>query len=55
MLQVPLPMSDRASTLGVCPFCEAVIQTGDVLIEYKIDGEMRMFAECYECEEPVQP
>ena len=48
-------MSDTASTLGVCPFCEAVIQTGAVLLEYKVNCETRIFAECYECDEPVQP
>ena len=49
------PMSDTASKLGVCPFCEAVIPTGTVLLEYEVNGEIRVFAECYECDEPVQP
>jgi len=48
-------MSDTASKLGVCPFCEAVIPTGTVLLEYEVNGEKRVFAECYECDEPVQP
>ncbi|WP_449271810.1 DUF7837 family putative zinc-binding protein [Halobellus ruber] len=48
-------MSDTASELGACPFCEAVIPTEAVLLEYEVDGETRMFAECYECGEPVQP
>jgi hypothetical protein len=37
------------------PFCEAVIPTGTVLLEYEVNGETRVFAECYECDEPVQP
>jgi len=53
--QVPPPMSDTASKLGVCPFCEAVIPAEAVLLEYEVNGENRIFAECYECDEPVQP
>jgi hypothetical protein len=48
-------MSDTASKLGVCPFCEVVIPAGTVLLEYEVNGETRVFAECYECDEPVQP
>lgn len=25
------------------------------LIEYEVEGEPRLFAECQNCEEPVQP
>jgi hypothetical protein len=49
------PMSDTASTLGVCPFCESVIPAGASLVEYEVEDETRVFAECYECDEPVQP
>jgi hypothetical protein len=48
-------MSDTASTLGVCPFCESVIPAGAALVEYNVEDETRVFAECYECDEPVKP
>ncbi len=48
-------MSNTASELGTCPFCESVIPAGAILVEYEVGGEARVFAECYECEEPVQP
>jgi hypothetical protein len=48
-------MPDTPSKLGVCPSCEAVIATEAVLLEYEVNGEKRVFAECYECDEPVQP
>ena len=53
---LPFPhMTDAASELGTCPFCESAIPAGATLVEYEVEGEARMFAECYECEEPVQP
>jgi hypothetical protein len=48
-------MLDTASQIGVCPFCGSAITAGAVLLEYEVEGETRMFAECYECDEPVQP
>lgn len=48
-------MSKSVSELGTCPFCESVVSHGAVLIKYETDGEERLFAECYECGEPVQP
>jgi len=48
-------MADTKSDLGTCPFCGSSIPTGSVLLKYTVDGETRLFAECYECEEPVQP
>ncbi|WP_438267335.1 DUF7837 family putative zinc-binding protein [Halovenus rubra] len=48
-------MSNSASELGTCPFCGSAIQTGAILVEYEAEGETRVFAECFECEEPVQP
>ena len=48
-------MSNSASELGTCPFCESAIPAGAILVEYEVDGETQLFAECYECEEPVQP
>jgi len=38
-------------SLGKCPFCEAEIGAGMILIEYE-DG---IYAECPSCEEPVHP
>jgi hypothetical protein len=51
----PTPMSNTASELGTCPFCGSAIPAGAILVEYKAEGETRVFAECFECEEPVQP
>lgn len=49
------PMSNTASEIGTCPFCKSVVLAGAALIEYEVEDEIRLFAECYECEEPVQP
>ena len=54
-LQVPLSMSQAPSVLDVCPFCETRIPRDAILIEYVVDGEERMYAECPECKEPIQP
>ena len=48
-------MPDTAPELGMCPFCGSVIPAGATLIEYDVGDETRLFAECYECGEPVQP
>ncbi len=48
-------MSNTASELGTCPFCELTVPAGATLIEYEVEGETRLFAECYECDKPVQP
>jgi hypothetical protein len=49
--RLPVPMSVEKSSLGVCPFCGEDVPHGNILIEYE-DG---LFAECPECEVPVQP
>ena len=49
------PMSDTGSDLGTCPYCGSVIPIRAILVEYNVNGETRLFAECYECDEPVQP
>ena len=54
-LQVPLSMSQASSTLGACPLCETPVSRDGILIEYVVDGERRVYAECPECGEPVQP
>ncbi|CCC41478.1 DUF7837 family putative zinc-binding protein [Haloquadratum walsbyi] len=48
-------MSNTSSTLGSCPFCDSVIPARAALLEYEVAGEQRLFAECDECDEPVQP
>ena len=48
-------MSNTASILGKCPFCSSTIPAGAMLIEYKAEDETRLFAECYQCEQPVRP
>ena len=39
-------MSNTASELGTCPFCELTVPAGATLIEYEVEGETRLFAEC---------
>ena len=51
----PLSMSEAESTLGACPFCKRPIPSNAILIEYVVDGEKRLYAECPKCQEPVQP
>ena len=41
--------------LGTCPFCGSAIPAGAILVEYGAKGETRVFAECFECKEPVKP
>lgn len=48
-------MSQAPSSLGACPFCEMLVSRDAILIEYVVDGEERVYAECPECREPVQP
>jgi len=48
-------MASQNPTLGVCPFCGSPLPRNSILIEYESDGEQRVFAECYTCEEPVRP
>lgn len=48
-------MTDTVPEPGTCPFCESAIPAGATLVEYEVDGEARIFAECHECEEPVKP
>lgn len=44
------------STLGVCPDCDVVIPSSNLLIKYETeDGWPQFFAECPRCEEPVHP
>ncbi|WP_449404864.1 DUF7837 family putative zinc-binding protein [Halostella salina] len=51
----PIPMSNTASELGTCPFCGSAVPAEAVLIEYEAEDETQVFAECYECGEPVRP
>jgi hypothetical protein len=48
-------MANTASELGTCPFCGSAIPASATLIEYEVNMEARLFAECYECDEPVRP
>jgi hypothetical protein len=48
-------MANTAAELGTCPFCGSTIPASATLIEYEVDTETRLFAECYECDEPVRP
>jgi len=51
----PWEMSNPTHILGDCPFCGAKITSEAVLVEFETDGQERIFAECYECNEPVEP
>jgi len=54
-LQVPPPMATQNSTLGVCPFCRSTLESGSIILEYEVDGQRRVYAQCVECGEPVHP
>jgi len=43
------------STLGGCPFCGADVMSTDVLIEYEVDDQPEVFAECPQCRDVVKP
>jgi len=49
------PMVTKNATLGVCPFCGSILRAGSVILEYKVNGERRVYADCEECNEPVHP
>jgi len=51
----PNGMSNTDSSQGVCPLCGSTIPAGAILIKYEVESETRLFAECYECEQPVRP
>lgn len=51
----PLSMSQASSTLGACPFCGTPVFREAVLITYVVKNEERIYAECPQCEDPVQP
>ncbi|WP_449406645.1 DUF7837 family putative zinc-binding protein [Natronobacterium haloterrestre] len=48
-------MSDSTRILGNCPFCGTEITSEAVLVEFETNGKERLFAECSECNEPVEP
>ncbi|WP_449272137.1 DUF7837 family putative zinc-binding protein [Halorubrum halophilum] len=48
-------MSQAPSSLGACPFCELPVPRNAILIEYVVNNEERVYAECPKCKEPVQP
>ncbi|CCQ35835.1 small CPxCG-related zinc finger protein [Natronomonas moolapensis 8.8.11] len=41
--------------LGDCPSCSATVTTSDVLIQYEVDGQPAVYAECPHCREVVNP
>ena len=49
------PMATRNSTLGMCPFCGSTLEAGSIILEYEVDGQQRVYAQCMECGEPVHP
>lgn len=53
-LQVPPSMTQAPSGLDACPFCETPIARDSILIEYVVDSEERVCAECPKCKDPVQ-
>lgn len=48
-------MSNATSGIGSCPFCGSTLESDAILVEYEVDGETRVFAECLQCDEPVKP
>jgi len=39
----------------VCPYCGSTLEAGSIILEYEVEGERRVFAECTQCNEPVHP
>ncbi|SDE00193.1 hypothetical protein SAMN05192552_10954 [Natrinema hispanicum] len=48
-------MTVENQTLGNCPFCNARVPKHQAIIEFETNGEQRVFAECPECGEVVDP
>jgi len=49
-------MSHDTELLGVCPECEAKIQSHQTLIEYETtEGDTGRYVDCYSCGEVVRP
>ncbi|MFC4438542.1 hypothetical protein ACFO3C_12760 [Halostagnicola sp. GCM10023398] len=43
------------SRLGTCPACAATITAVDVLVEYDVNGQPAVWADCPDCREVVHP
>ncbi|WP_449406655.1 DUF7837 family putative zinc-binding protein [Natrinema saccharevitans] len=41
--------------LGNCPFCNATVPKHQSSIEFETNGEQRVFADCPECGDIVEP
>jgi len=48
-------MTVENQALGNCPFCNARVPKYQAIIEFETNGEQRVFAECPECREVVDP
>lgn len=48
-------MGSEKSTLGMCPYCGSPLDSGSIILEYEVDGDRRIYADCTECDEPVHP
>jgi len=48
-------MTAENQTLGNCPFCNARVPEHQSIIEFVTNGKQRVFAECPECREVVDP
>jgi hypothetical protein len=48
-------IADESDAVGACPRCETPVPPSRVLIEYEADGERRLFAECPDCRDVVDP
>ena len=47
-------MSQHES-LGRCPYCGTMIHPAHVLIRYESKGQRRLYAECADCTNVIQP
>jgi len=48
-------MTAENQALGNCSFCNAKVLKHQSIIEFETNGEQRVFAECPECGEVVEP
>ncbi|RZV06190.1 hypothetical protein BDK88_4154 [Natrinema hispanicum] len=49
------PMTPENQALGNCSFCNTKVLKHQSIIEFETNGEQRVFAECPECGEVVEP
>ncbi|WP_438267235.1 DUF7837 family putative zinc-binding protein [Haladaptatus pallidirubidus] len=50
-----MTVADNGSILGTCPFCRAAVPESSLHLEYKVQTERTVYAECPGCREIIRP